>query len=126
MLSHLIMTQALCTIDVNARLGCTSGVKDLMQHPYFSGFDWRKLEAGGMEADIKPNPNDINAPSKNEIPPFVKPKDVEWTSEDQAKFSDWNYMDKELWMTEAMFRIKKKKEIKGMGGGGGGGCCTIA
>jgi hypothetical protein len=31
----------------------------------------------------------------------------------------------EIWVHEALFRIKNKKELEG-GGGGGGGCCTIS
>ena len=56
---------------------------------------------------------------------FVKPKDVEWGDEDQAKFASWDYMDEDLWYDEIMVRVKKFKEHK-EGGGGGGGCCTIA
>jgi len=114
----------LCTIDITKRLGCNGGLEEVKKHPYFAGFDWDALIAGTLEPQIKPNVNDINAPGKNEIAAFKKPKDVEWTEEDQAKFKEWDYMDPELWYDEAMFRIKKYKELSG--GGGGGGCCTIA
>jgi serine/threonine kinase 32 len=117
------IVKSLCVVDKDARL---KGVDALKAHPYFSGFNWAGVENGTYDPEIKPNPNDINAPSKNEIEAFKKPKDVDWTSEDQAKFADWEFMNKDAWMDEAIFRIKKKKEIKGSGGGGGGGCCTIA
>ena len=112
----------LCTIDMSQR---TKGVEQLKKHAYFNGFDWARLAGGGMEAMVKPNVNDINAPSKNEIAAFKKPKDVEWTSDDQSAFASWDYMDQELWYDEAMFRVRKFKEIPPPGGGGGG-CCTIA
>ena len=59
-----------------------------------------------MDATIKPNPNDINAPSKNDIAPFVKPKDVTWDDADQAKFdSGWDFFDPKLHGAEAIARI---------------------
>jgi len=117
---------ALCTIDPEARLGCKGGLADIKGAPFFAGFDWAALEGGTMDAEVKPNVNDINAPSKSEIDGFKKPKDVQWTDEDQAAFKEWDYMDVELWYKyEAPFRIKSKKEID-KSGGGGGGCCTIA
>ena len=77
-----------------------------------------------MEAEIKPNPNDINAPSKNDIAGFKPSKEVTWDPEDQSRFDTWDFFDKNLWCSvEAPFRIKNKKEITA---GGGGGCCTIA
>jgi len=120
---------ALCNKDMKARLGCSDGkglvgVADLKAHDYFKGFDWGRLELGTLPAPVEVNANDINAPGKNEIAKFVPPKGVSWTDEDQAAFASWDYMDKELWYDEAMFRIRKYNEIGG--GGGGGGCCTIA
>lgn len=117
---------ALCTVDMTKRLGATGGVKDIKAHPYMASVDWVRLEAGEIDAEIKPNPNDINAPSRSEVEAFKKPKDVEWTAEDEKAFDDWNFFNAELWQDEAIFRIKKKGEIKGAGGGGGGGCCTIS
>ena len=103
---------ALCTIDVSQRLGCQGGgVAELRNHPYFAGFDWQALEAGTLAAPIQPNVNDINAPSAKEIAAFVKPKDVEWTGEDQAKFAEWDSIDTEVWGDEAIARIKKRKEL---------------
>ena len=117
---------ALCTIDTSARLGAKSGLAEIKSAPFFAGFDWAALEAGNMEAEVKPNVNDINAPSKSDIDGFKKPKGVDWTDEDQAAFKEWDYMDEQLWLKyEAPFRIKSKKEIE-KGGGGGGGCCVIA
>ena len=110
----------------SARLGCTSGLAELKAHKYFAGFDWSKLDCGEMDAEIKPNPNDINAPSKKDIEGFKPTKEVAWDPEDQDKFKDWNFFDKQIWYRyEAWFRIEKKKEIKA-DGAGGGGCCTIA
>ena len=126
---------ALCTIDITKRLGCTSGVDELKAHPYFAGFNWDQLEAGEMDAPIKPNVNDINAPSKGDIDAFKPPKDVTWEADDQAKFASWDYMDKEIWQQEAIARIKKRKELtkvlgKPSTGGGakfqGGVCPTIS
>jgi len=119
------VVSALLTIDTSKRLGCNGGVAELKKHKYFAGFDWAALEAGEMEAIYKPNPNDINAPSKKDIEAFKAPKDVSWEAEDEEKFKKWSYMNKELWFEEAEFRIGSKKEIGG-GGGGGGGCCVIA
>ena len=113
---------ALCTIDMSARL---CGVAAIKKHPYMADVPWAAIESMAYEAEIKPNPNDINAPGRNEIAPFKKPDDVEWTSEDQKAFDDWTFFNKTLWQEEAIFRIKKKKELGG-GGGGGGGCCVIA
>jgi len=115
----------LCTVDMTKRLGCTKGLEDLKGHPFFSGFDWAKMMEGELEAEIKPNPNDINAPSKKDIEGFKPSKEVTWEPDDQARFSDWNFFDKEIWgKYEALFRIEKKMELAG--GGGGGGCCVIA
>jgi len=119
------LISALCTIDQTKRLGCTKGVEDLKAHAYFKGFEWSKLEAGAMEVPIKPNPNDINAPSKKDIDEFKPPKDVSWDPDDEKMFDKWTMVDGTVWEHEACFRIAKKKEIGG-GGGGGGGCCTIA
>lgn len=118
----IAVIKALCTIDPKARLGANGGLEEVKKNAYFSGFDWEALESGSMKVPIEPNPNDINAPSKDEIAAFKKPKDVEWTDADQAQFKSWDYMDKELWYDEAIFRIKKYKELTK----GGGGCCTIA
>ena len=117
---------ALCTIDKSARLGANGGVAQIKAHPYMKDVDWVKLEAGLVDAEIKPNPNDINAPSRSEVDAFKKPKDVDWTAEDEKAFDNWNFMNAGLWQEEAIFRIKMKGEIKGMGGGGGGGCCTVS
>jgi len=114
---------ALCEKDITKRLGGTRGLAELKEHSYFAGFDWAKLETGQLEPEYKPNPNDINAPSKNEIAAFKKPKDVEWTDADQAAFASWEFFNEGAWNHEILFRVKKYKEL---GGGGGGGCCTIA
>jgi len=118
---------ALCKVDMKERLGCNGGLEQFKAHPYFASFEWDKLIGGYMEAPIKPNVNDINAPSKADIGKFDRVKDVEWTDDDEKQFDTWQYMDKELWHDEAIFRMKNRKEIpiEG-GGGGGGGCCTIA
>jgi len=119
--------QKLCTIDQKARL---QGLDNLKKDPYFEGFDWNSFEAGEMEAEIKPNPNDINAPSKSEISAFKDPKDVDWTDDDQAAFNDWDYYGPNMFLSEeAVFAIDKKdKASKAALGtsGGGGGCCVIA
>lgn len=119
------VVSAFCTKDQKKRLGCDGGLKQVKEHPYFAGFDWMKLENGDMEAEVKPNVNDINAPSKNDISDFKKPKDVEWGPDDQKAFEQWTFFDKDLWYKEAVGRMKNRKEISG-GGGGGGGCCTIS
>ena len=127
------------TIDVKQRLGCRGrGLAELKEHIYFEGFDWAALEAGALEAPIKPNVNDINAPSKNEIAPFVKPKDVTWEASDEALFTNWDYAcDSERHGFEAIYRIRKRKElvealaadglkpVLTVSGGGGGGCCGL-
>lgn len=68
------IVSSLCTVDMNARCGGKNGVDDLKAHPYFAGFNWDQLAAGDMEAPIKPNVNDINAPSAKEIEAFKPPK----------------------------------------------------
>jgi len=121
------IVNSLCTKDMTKRLGANGGLEEVKKHPYFAGFNWTQLVNGDMEPDVKPNVNDINAPSKSEIDKFIKPKDVEWTAEDQKAFDSWSYFDKELWYKEAVGRMKNRKEIsREGGGGGGGGCCTIA
>lgn len=122
------IVKKLCTIDQKARL---QGLDKLKADTYFAGFDWDLFESGEMEAEIKPNPNDINAPSKSEIAKFVDPKDVEWTAEDQADFADWDTYSVEMFLNEeAIFAIDKKdedaKKVLGVSAGGGGGCCVIA
>jgi len=120
------IVSALCTIDQTKRLGCNGGLSELKGHEFFAGFDWVALEDETMVAEIQPNPNDINAPSKKDIEGFKPSKDVTWDAADQDRFAAWDTFDKKLWLgTEACFRIEKKKEIAG-GGGGGGGCCVIA
>jgi len=118
------LINALCTVDQGKRLGCNGGLDELKKHDYFSGFDWVKMMDGELEAEIKPNPNDINAPSKKDIEGFRPSKEVTWDPDDQDKFKEWDYFDKEIWAREAIFRMNAKKELSG--GGGGGGCCVIA
>jgi len=113
----------LCTIDMSARLKGLSGVK---AHPYFSGFNWAALESGELAPPVVPSPNDINAPDKNSIPPFVADPSVTWDADDQAKFATWDYMNTDIWGDEAIAMMEKRKLIGGGGGGGGGGCCTIS
>jgi len=114
----------LCTVDMGARC---KGVDGLKAHPYFAGYDWASLEQGKMEAPFAPNVNDINAPDAKEIAGFVAPKDVTWDDAEKQLFSSWDFFNPVMWeMDEAVYRIKKMKELSGGGGGGGGGCCTIA
>ena len=110
------LVAALCERDTTKRLGCTSGLRDLEEHAYFAGFEWEKLEYGQIDAPIKPNVNDINAPSAKDIAAFVPPKDVAWESDDQARFAGWDYMDVELFGDEAIARIRKRKELAKLGG----------
>lgn len=117
------VVKALCTIDQTKRLGSNGGLEEVKKHPYFAGLNWDALYAGTLPVPIEPNPNDINAPSKSEIAAFKKPKDVDWTDDDQKDFASWDFMNKEMWADEAMFRIRKYKDLSG---GGGGGCCVIA
>ena len=43
------------------RLGCgRNGIKEIMQHPWFRGFDWTKLERRKMNPPIKPQMADEN------------------------------------------------------------------
>lgn len=115
---------ALCTIDMSARLGCTKGLEDFKAHPYWAGFDWAGLNVGKVPPYLLvPNPNDINAPSKNDVAGFKKPKDVDWTPDDEAKFKEWEFMNKEIWYDEAMFRIKKYQEV---GPKPAAGCCVVS
>ena len=64
--------------------------------------------------------------SKDEVGKFDKPKDVDWTDEDQKAFSDFEFFNMELWYDEAFFRMVSRKELTAGGGGGGGGCCVVA
>ena len=84
------------------------------------------LMEGELDAEIKPNPNDINAPSKKDIEGFKASKAVTWDPDDQAKFASWDFFEKDLFYGECTFRINNKREIKGGAAAGGGGCCTIA
>ena len=77
-----------------------------------------------MDSPIKPNVNDINAPSSKDISDFKPPKDITWEDADQERFKNWNMMDVEIWQDEAIARIKKRGEIV-KGAGGGGGCCVV-
>jgi len=122
------LIKALCTVDMTKRL---TGLKALKAHPYMAGFDWARFEVGELDAEIKPNPNDINAPSKSEIDNFKDPKGVEWTDADQAYFSTWDYYNPAIFLSEeSVFAIEMKdkasKAALGTSGGGGGGCCAIA
>jgi len=113
---------ACCEKDYANRLGCGAGkVEEIKGHAYFAGFDWGKLEAGTMEAPIKPDPNDINAPSADEIGGFKDPADVTFEASDQEKFKNWPFMNPGLWREEMAKDLKKG----GSNAGGGGGCCTI-
>jgi len=116
----------LCTIDMGTRLGSKEGVSEIKAHPYMKDFAWAQLIEGQMDAELKPNPNDINAPSKKDIEGFKPSKEVTWDPEDQDRFKEWDTFDKTIWLGyEALFRIKLKNEVGGAAGGGGG-CCTIA
>ena len=85
------LISGLCEVDMSKRLGCNGGLHDLQAHPYFVGYNWEALEYGKVDAPIKPNVNDINAPSAKDIAAFVPPKDVTWEAADQAKFADFGY-----------------------------------
>jgi len=120
----------LCTIDTASRLCCKDGASELEAHPYFAGFDWAALKAGQFQSPYVPNPNDINAPSKKEIPPFLDPEGVVWEDAEKSQFTkdSWDYINPKMWEGDEMItRINKFKELPGMGGvgGGGGGCCMI-
>ena len=56
-----------------------------------------QLPSAPYDAEIKPNPNDINAPSKNDIEGFKASKAVTWDPEDEARFADWSHFDKQIW-----------------------------
>lgn len=124
-------------VDMEARLGVQGGLAEVKRHEYFASFDWAALEAGTMPAPILPNINDINAPGKNEIPPFEKPKGVTWDESDQAHFERWEFFNSDLHGDEAICRIRKRKELVAalakdglkpvtIKGGGGGGCCSVS
>ena len=55
-----------------------------------------------MEAVYKPNPNDINAPSKKDIEAFKAPKDVKWEAEDEVR---------------TLFCLLRERDRDGEGGG---------
>lgn len=113
----------LCNKDMPGRLKGVSGLKG---HAFYNGFDWPSLEQGKFDAPFKPNVNDINAPSSSDIDAFKAPKDIVWGDDEKKQFETWEFFNEKAWeMEEAIYRIKKMKELTG-GGGGGGGCCTIA
>ena len=52
--AKLIIKQFL-NIDINKRLGCTKrGIYEIIEHPFFQGFDWEKLLHRKIEAPIMP------------------------------------------------------------------------
>jgi len=113
----------LCKVDQEARL---KGVDGLKGHPFFAGYNWQSLEQGKFDAPFKPNVNDINAPSKDDIDAFKDPKDVTWGPEETEMFKSWEFFNSKGFEAEEVpHRIKKFKELSG-GGGGGGGCCTVS
>jgi serine/threonine protein kinase len=136
------LVSAFCNVDTVARLGAPktgkSGLAEVKEHEYFNGFDWDALEAGKMPAPIQPNINDINAPSKKDIAPFVMPEDITWEAEDEAKFHDWEFMNPAKHGVEAIGRIKKMKDaVQALAADdikwvkpadakpAGGGCCSL-
>ena len=65
---------------------------------------------------------------------------MSWEESDQAHFAQWEFMEPALHGAEAIYRIKKRKELvdalaaDGLkpvldapraGAGGGGGCCSL-
>jgi hypothetical protein len=44
-------------------------------------------------------------------------------ADDEAKFKEWEFMNKEIWYDEAMFRIKKYQEV---GPKPAAGCCVVS
>jgi len=114
---------SLCTVDTSARL---KGLDNIKKHEYFSGFNWVGLEDGTFKPKLVPDPNEINAPSRDEVAGFKAPDGVTWDPPDQEQFSKWDYCGELGWQSEAVFALEKNKELDGVAQGGGGGCCTIA
>jgi G protein-coupled receptor kinase len=117
---------ALCTVDPKARLGA-NGLDEIKKHEYFNGFDWAALEAGTNKVGLVPDPNEINAPTRDEVAGFKAPDGVTWNDDDQKNFASWDYAGEVGWHNEAVKLLEKNKELEGgVATGGGGGCCTIA
>ena len=123
-------------VKVPERLGSKGGLAQIKAHPFFAGYDWEALETGRMEAPIKPNVNDINAPSKSEIEAMKPPKGITWDPEDQAHFHSWEHQNRDLMGDEAICRIRKRNELAAaLSADGlkmveekpksGGGCCCM-
>ena len=85
------------------------------------------LEAGTYKPKLVPDPNEINAPSRDEVAGFKAPDGVVWGDDDQKSFTTWDYAGPYGFQNEAVKMLEKNKELEGgVQTGGGGGCCTIA
>ena len=119
------LVSALCTVTPTARLGA-GGLDEVKKHPYFAGFDWAALEAGTMAPKLVPDPNEINAPSRDEMRVLKAPEGVTWDEEDQRAFASWDYVGEASWEDEAIRMLEKNKELEGGSAtAGGGGCCVL-
>merc|ERR1712070_1257933 len=88
--------------DSSNRLGSggTKAVDEIFSHPWFEGkYTIEKLNAREYAVPFKPNADDINAPSKDEIAAFPK-LDVELTDEEKKRIEKWPIINSILFEAE--------------------------
>ncbi len=81
--------------DPSKRLG-TKNASEIREHPFFNGkIDFGLLELGRIQPPWRPNANDINALSQDEIGTFEEAK-VKLTPQEQESWKKWDFKSKSV------------------------------
>jgi serine/threonine protein kinase len=119
--------------DMTQRLGATEkGFQEIMDHPWFKGYDWEKMKAKEATPPFKPNAGSINATAisdldeKNAEHEYRK---LKLTEED--KCNDFDYVASYFHEKDMTLVLKMKDEgllqdlHPAVTASAGGGCCTV-
>lgn len=101
------------------------GAGELRNHPWFKEIDFGLLELQRVEPPWKPNPNDINAMSQDEIGSFDFVKQG-LTSEEQEAWIKWDFTSKSVIQGEVVELLMWEDKVGPcQPPPDDGGCCTI-
>lgn len=138
----LSLVDGLLTLEPHARLGVRGeGLREVMEHAYFEGFDWAALRQGAMAAPFNPSEEGVPARWKRDPPAPHKPAPIAANlMPDAATAAAWAYVDVPLVEAEVAARLRADpgclETLLGAGAGNGaasrrganGGstaCCSV-
>ena len=101
------------------------GADEIKKHPWFKNIDFGLLELRRFQPPWKPNLDEINALSQNEIGDFFYANLEKLTQEEQDAWKEWDFNSKSVIQAEVVELLMWEDKVGPCQPTSSSGCCTI-